>query len=229
MFGRGLGGGRAELLQKKEIWLFITFEGIDGCGKSTQVSRFVATLKKTGISSVVTREPGGTEIGKAIRKILLHVDNTHIVPLAELFLYAADRAQHVNEVIKPALEAGKWVVCDRYFDATTVYQGIVLGQHEKLIVQLNHEAILGCQPDITFLLDCPAEVGLERIEKRDRNDKKKDRFERKTLDFHIKIRYGYLTLANKHKDRFKIIDSTLPEDRVERKIREIISPYLPEK
>jgi len=227
MFGRGLGGGRAELLQKKEIWLFITFEGIDGCGKSTQVSRFVATLKKTGISSVVTREPGGTEIGKAIRKILLHVDNTHIVPLAELFLYAADRAQHVNEVIKPALEAGKWVVCDRYFDATTVYQGIVLGQHEKLIVQLNHEAILGCQPDITFLLDCPAEVGLERIEKRDRNDKKKDRFERKTLDFHIKIRYGYLTLANKHKDRFKIIDSTLPEDRVERKIREIISPYLP--
>ncbi len=207
--------------------MFITFEGIDGCGKSTQVSRFVATLRKIGISSVVTREPGGTEIGKAIRKILLHVDNTHIVPLAELFLYAADRAQHVSEVIKPALEAGKWVVCDRYFDATTVYQGIVLGQHEKLIEQLNHEAILGCQPDITFLLDCPAEVGLERIEKRDKNDKKKDRFERKTLDFHIKIRYGYLTLANKHKDRFKIIDSTLPEDRVERKIREIISPYLP--
>ena len=209
--------------------MFITFEGIDGCGKSTQVSRFVATLKKIGISSVVTKEPGGTEIGKAIRKILLHVDNTHIVPLAELFLYAADRAQHVNEVIKPALEAGKWVVCDRYFDATTVYQGIVLGQNEKLIEQLNREAILGCQPDITFLLDCPAEVGLERIEKRDKNDKKKDRFERKTLDFHIKIRYGYLTLANKHKDRFKIIDSTLPEDQVERKIREIISPYLPEK
>jgi len=207
--------------------LFITFEGIDGCGKSTQVSRFAATLRKIGISSVVTKEPGGTEIGKAIRKILLHVDNTHIVPLAELFLYAADRAQHVNEVIKPALEAGKWVVCDRYFDATTVYQGIVLGQHEKLIEQLNREAILGCQPDITLLLDCPAEVGLERIEKRDKNDKKKDRFERKTLDFHVKIRYGYLTLANKHKDRFRIIDSTLPEDRVERKIREIISPYLP--
>ena len=209
--------------------MFITFEGIDGCGKSTQLSRFAKTLKETGISLVVTNEPGGTEIGQAIREILLHVDNNHIVPLAELFLYEADRAQHVSEVIKPALEAGKWVVCDRYFDATTVYQGMVLGKHEELIELLNNEASLGCQPDITFLLDCPAEIGLERIEKRYNNDKKKDRFERKTLNFHIKIRYAYLALANKHKDRFKIIDSTLPEDQVARKIREIISPYLPEK
>ena len=207
--------------------MFITFEGIDGCGKSTQLSRFAKTLKETGISLVVTKEPGGTEIGQAIREILLHVDNNHIVPLAELFLYEADRAQHVSEVIKPALEAGKWVVCDRYFDATTVYQGVVLGQREELIEQLNYVASLGCQPDITFLLDCPAEIGLERIEKRYNNDKKKDRFEREALDFHIKIRYAYLALANKHKDRFKIIDSTLPEDRVARKIREIISPYLP--
>jgi len=208
--------------------LFITFEGIDGCGKSTQVSRFESTLKERGVSFIVTSEPGGTKIGQAIRKILLHVDNTHIVPLAELFLYAADRAQHVSEVIKPALEAGKWVICDRYSDATTVYQGVVLGHHDKLIEQINREATLGCRPDITFLLDCPAEVGLERIAKRDKNDKKRDRFERKTLDFHIKIRYGYLTLANRYKDRFRIIDSTLPEDRVARKIREIISPYLPE-
>jgi len=204
--------------------LFITFEGIDGCGKSTQISRFEAILKEKGIPSVVTREPGGTRIGQAIRKIVLNLDNTHIVPLAELFLYEADRAQHVSEVINPALEAGKWVICDRYFDATTVYQGVVLGRHEKLIEQLNREATLGCQPDITFLLDCPAEVGLERRAKR---DKRRDRFERKTLDFHIKIRYGYLALANKHKDRFEIIDSRLPEDQVARRIREIISPYLP--
>jgi dTMP kinase len=209
--------------------LFITFEGIDGCGKSTQVSRFEVALKERGIPLTVTSEPGGTEIGQAIRKILLHVDNTHIVPLAELFLYEADRAQHVSEVIKPALEAGNWVVCDRYFDATTVYQGVALGHHEKFIEQINRKATSGCQPDITFLLDCPAEVGLERIAKRDENDRKKDRFERKTLDFHIKIRYGYLALANKYKDRFKIIDSTLPEERVAEIIREIISPYLPEK
>lgn len=207
--------------------MFITFEGIDGCGKSVQLSKFGATLKEQGIPLVITSEPGGTKIGKDIRKILLNVDNTDIAYLTELFLYLADRAQHVNEVIKPALDAGKWVICDRYYDATTVYQGIVLGQHEKLIEQLNYEATLGCEPDITFLLDCPAEVGLKRTEKREETDKKRDRFERKSLDFHIKIRYGYLALANKHKDRFKIIDSTLHEDHVARKIREIISPYLP--
>jgi len=208
--------------------LFITFEGIDGCGKSTQVSRFEATLRERGISSVVTREPGGTKIGEAIRGILLNSDNAHMVPLAELFLYAADRAQHVREVIRPALEAGKWVICDRYFDATTVYQGAILGHHEKLIELLNREATLGCEPEITFLLDCPAEVGLQRRTEREMHDKGRDRFERKTLDFHIKIRYGYLALANKYRDRFRIIDSTLPEDQVARKIREVISPYLPD-
>jgi dTMP kinase len=207
--------------------LFITFEGIDGCGKTTQISRFAATLRKTGIPILVTREPGGTEIGQAIRDILLDVDNTNIGPLAELFLYAADRAQHVAEVIKPALAANKWVISDRYFDATTVYQGVVLEHYDRLIEVLNREATLDCQPDITFLLDCPAEVGLERIAKRDQQEKKRDRFERKTLDFHIKIRYGYLALANKHKDRFRIIDGTLAEERVAKKIREVISPYLP--
>ena len=209
--------------------MFITFEGIDGCGKTIQISKFGATLKELGVPLVITSEPGGTKIGQAIREILLNVDNTDMAYLTELFLIQADRAQHVREVIKPALDAGKWVICDRYYDATTVYQGIVMGQHEKLIEQLNHEASLGCEPDITFLLDCPAEVGLKRIEKRHRDDKKKDRFERKTLDFHIKIRYAYLALANKYKDRFKIIDSTLPEDRIAEKIREIISPYLPER
>jgi len=167
------------------------------------------------------------EIGQAIRDILLDVDNTNIAPLAELFLYAADRAQHVAEVIKPALGANKWVISDRYFDATTVYQGVVLKDYGRLIEVLNREATLDCQPDITFLLDCPAEVGLERIAKRDQQEKKRDRFERKTLDFHIKIRYGYLALANKHKDRFRIIDGTLAEQRVAKKIREVISPYLP--
>ncbi len=214
---------------ERKISLFITFEGIDGCGKTTQISRFAATLRKRGIPILVTREPGGTEIGQAIRDILLDVDNTNIAPLAELFLYAADRAQHVAEVIKPALAANKWVISDRYFDATIVYQGVVLEHYDGLIEVLNREATLDCQPDITFLLDCPAEVGLERIAKRDQQEKKRDRFERKTLDFHIKIRYGYLALANKHKDRFRIIDGTLAEQRVAKKIREIIDPYLPSK
>ena len=208
--------------------MFITFEGIDGCGKSTQIAIFEAMLKERGISLVITQEPGGTKIGEAIRKILLDVENTQLIPLAELFLYEADRAQHVSEVIKPALKAGKWVVCDRYFDATTVYQGVVLGHQEKLIEQLNLEASLHIEPDITFLLDCPAEVGLKRIETRRMNNEK-DRFERKTLDFHTKIRYGYLALANMHNKRFTIIDSTLSRDRVASKIREVIAPYLPNK
>ncbi|HUT72190.1 MAG TPA: dTMP kinase [Desulfatiglandales bacterium] len=207
--------------------MFITFEGIDGCGKSTQISRLDKTLRRKGLSVLLTREPGGTEIGQVIRDILLHVDNTHLAPLAELFLYAADRAQHVQEVVKPALAAGRWVICDRYFDATTVYQGVALEYYGRLIEMLNREASIGLMPDITFLLDCPAEVGLERIAKRAKNDRKRDRFERKTLDFHLKIRYGYLTLANKHRDRFRIIDSGLTEDRVAGKIREVIEPYLP--
>jgi dTMP kinase len=207
--------------------VFITFEGIDGCGKSTQISRLERSLRRKGLSVLLTREPGGTEIGRAIRDILLHVENTHLTPLAELFLYAADRAQHVQEVIKPALAAGTWVICDRYYDATTVYQGVALEYDYQLIETLNREASIGLIPDITFLLDCPAEIGLQRVARRVENDRMRDRFERKTLDFHLKIRYGYLTLANKHRDRFRIIDSTLTEDRVAAKIREIIDPYLP--
>ncbi len=207
--------------------MFITFEGIDGCGKTTQISMFEAILKERGISYAVTMEPGGTKIGEAIRKILLDVNNAHIDPLTELFLYEADRAQHIREVIKPAIEAERWVICDRYFDATMVYQGIALGRQEELIEQLNHKVASGFKPDMTFLLDCPAEVGLERIEKRDKTDKKKDRFEIESIDFHIKIRYGYLALANKYKNRIKIIDATLPEDKVAQKIKEIIDPYLP--
>jgi len=206
--------------------LFITFEGIDGCGKSTQIAIFEAMLKERGISPLITQEPGGTRIGGAIRKILLDVNNTQLTPLTELFLYEADRAQHVSEVIKPALEAGRWVICDRYYDATTVYQGVVLQDSEALIEQLNLEACSRIIPELTFLLDCPAEVGLSRIEGRRRDESEKDRFERKTLDFHTKIRYGYLALANKHKDRFTIIDSTLRKEHVARKIEEAISPYL---
>jgi dTMP kinase len=215
------------LILEGKIPLFISFEGIDGCGKSTQVSRFAATLRSRGIRVLVTREPGGTKIGKGIRDILLRAENIHLAPLAELFLYAADRAQHVAEVIRPALEAKKWVVCDRFFDATTVYQGLSLEGYDRLIEAVNREITLGCQPDLTFLLDCPAEVGLERIATRHRRRKDRDRFERKALDFHIKVRYGYLTLANRYKDRFRIIDGTLPADRVEKRIREIIDPYLP--
>jgi dTMP kinase len=212
--------------RQRRVELFVTFEGIDGCGKSTQIVIFEAMLKDKGISPVITLEPGGTRIGEAIRKILLDVDNTQLTPLTELFLYEADRAQHVSEVIKPALEAGKWVICDRYYDATTVYQGLVLQGYEELIEQLNLEACSHIKPEVTYLLDCPAEIGLSRIEERRRNYTETDRFDRKTLDFHARIRYGYLALANKCKERFTIIDATLSREQVAGRIWEAIVPYL---
>jgi dTMP kinase len=209
--------------------LFITFEGIDGCGKSTQIARFEARLRKAGIFPVVTREPGGTRTGEAIREIVLHLDGVNVTPLTQLFLYEADRAQHIEEIVKPSLELGKWVVCDRFFDATTVYQGIVQGQGEVLTEQLNHLSASGLNPDITFLLDCPAEIAMERIKKRGSETKKRDMFDKKDIDFHRKIRYGYLSIADKCKDRFKIIDASLAIDEISREIGKAISPYLIDK
>jgi dTMP kinase len=208
--------------------LFITFEGIEGCGKTTQVGRFVKRLERLGISLVTTLEPGGTGIGKDIRKILLDSRNKNLSPLAELILYAADRAQHVEEVIKPALDEGKWVVCDRFSDATVVYQGIARGQDMNLIRILNEKATQGIRPDFTFLLDCPADMGLGRALKRIEAESQKgqDRFEREALDFHKAVREGYLDLARKDQDRFVIIDTTLPKDEVEEKIFQHIEPFL---
>jgi len=208
--------------------LFITFEGIEGCGKTTQVRRFAKRLKGLEISLITTLEPGGTRIGNDIRKILLDSRNKNLSPLTELILYAADRAQHVAELIKPALEQGKWVICDRFFDATVVYQGIARGQDMNLIQTLNALVTQGIQPDITFLLDCPVDMGLNRALKRNatQSQKGQDRFERETLDFHRAVREGYLDLARKNQDRFVIVDATLPKDEVEKKIFQYIDPRL---
>lgn len=208
--------------------MFITFEGIEGCGKTTQVERFAKRLKGRGISLITTFEPGGTRIGKDIRKILLDPRNMNLSPLTELILYAADRAQHVEELIRPALDAGSWVICDRFFDATVVYQGMARGQDMELIGILNEEVTQGIQPDITFLLDCPVDVGLNRALERNKTQSQngQDRFEREALDFHKTVREGYLDLARKNQDRFVIIDATLPEDEVEDKIFQHMEPFL---
>jgi dTMP kinase len=208
--------------------LFITFEGIEGCGKTTQVRRFARRLKRRGIPLVTTLEPGGTRIGKKIRRILLDARNKDLSPLTELILYAADRAQHVEEVIKPALDEEKWVICDRFLDATVVYQGMVRGQDMGLIRVLNEKATQGIRPDITYLLDCPADMGLGRALKRNeaQSQEGQDRFEREALDFHNAVREGYLDLARENKNRFVIIDATLPKNEVEGKIFQHIEPYL---
>lgn len=210
--------------------MFISFEGIEGCGKTTQIRRLARRLSGYGILLVTTLEPGGTRIGKKIRRILLDSHNRDLSPLAELILYAADRAQHIEEVIKPALDQGKWVICDRFFDATVAYQGRARGQDMRLIGTLNEKVTQGIRPDITFLLDCPVEVGLDRALRRNKDllTKGQDRFERERLDFHMEVRRGYLELARKNHKRFVIIDAGLSKHEVEQEIFQHIRPVLDE-
>ena len=208
--------------------MFITFEGIEGCGKSTQAKRLVNRLRELAVPLVFTLEPGGTNVGQKIRHILLDSRNHHLSPLTELLLYAADRAQHVEEVIKPALEQEKWVLCDRFFDATTVYQGYARGLDMKLIVTLNEKASPGIRPDITFLIDCAVEIGLERALKRNRIQfqEGQDRFEREKKDFHEAVREGYLTMAMEDRERFVVVDGTLKEDELEEIIFKHVEPFI---
>jgi dTMP kinase len=207
--------------------LFITFEGIEGCGKSTQVRLLERRLKRLQLPVIATREPGGTPIGRIIRKTLLDPRNTVISPLAEWLLYAADRAQHVKEVIRPGLLGGKWVLCDRFMDATEAYQGWARGQDTDMIRVINHLVIQGMRPDLTFLLDLPAEVGLERALRRNRiaNTGNQDRFEREQLSFHRKVRRAYRQLARREKDRFVIIDATAGEEEVEEAVWGFVEPF----
>jgi dTMP kinase len=208
--------------------VFITFEGIEGCGKSTQARRLVNRLRDASVPLVFTLEPGGTRVGRDIRRILLDSSNSRLSPLAELFLYEADRAQHIEEKIRPALEQGKWVVCDRFFDATTVYQGFARGQDMKLIRTLNEKACFGIRPDMTFLIDCPVEIGLKRALKRNEGvpEVGQDRFEREEKDFHEAVRQGYITMAEEEPERIGVVDCKLNEDELEEVIFEHVRPFI---
>ena len=209
--------------------VFITFEGIEGCGKSTQARRLVERLRESGVKCLLTLEPGGTALGRKIRELLLDAQNQGLPPLAELFLYEADRALHVEGVIRPALKDGKWVVCDRFFDATTVYQGYARGLDMDMIRSLNDQASWGLKPDVTVLLDCPVEVGLNRAIQRIQNEQQEgqDRFERETLAFHRKVKTGYMGLAETEAERFVVVDGTLGEDELESVIFEKIRHLVP--
>ena len=200
--------------------MFITFEGIEGCGKSTQAGRLFKRLNDMSMPVLLTREPGGTAVGESIRQILLDSENQTLVPLAELLLYAADRAQHVRGVIAPMLEKGRWVLCDRFTDATVAYQGYARGLNMELIKTLNEISCAGIRPDITFLFDLPVETGLERAMKRNRElgQEHNARFEKEALDFHEAVRIGYLALAEEDKPRFLKVDAILSEDEIEERI-----------
>ncbi len=206
--------------------MFITLEGIEGSGKTTQLRHMVDFLKNKGHDCVITREPGGTEIGKKIRAVLLDPDNSDLDPLAELLLYAADRIQHIQSKIMPSLRQGKMVLCDRFSDATTVYQGFARGLDLELINRL-HEIVLGdLKPDITILFDLPPEVGLKRAWKQinsgDRTDME-TRFEKEAVEFHEKVRAGYLALAQLEPERFRVIDASGDENQVKSDIMNILS------
>lgn len=208
--------------------MFITFEGIEGCGKTTQVERLADRLDKHGIKYVKTLEPGGTAIGNNIRKILLDSKNTNLFPLTELVLYIADRAQHMAEIIIPALKQNRWVICDRFFDATVAYQGFGRGQDMDLINRLNEIATQCIEPDITILMDCPEEIGLSRALERNRDLSQEDqaRFEKEKMEFHKKVREGYLKLAAMNKDRIIIVDASQNIDHVEKDIMKIVRPHM---
>lgn len=191
----------------------ITFEGIDGCGKTTQLRLLERILTTRNTSFVSTREPGGTELGKIIRAALLNVSRHKVEPLAELLLYAADRAQHVQEFVVPNLAEGKLVLSDRFYDATTAYQGYGRGFDLALIQKLNRLATNHLTPDLTLLFDIEVTTGLERVARRggevadDADETQVDRLDREPHEFHQRVRAGYLELAKQEPDRFRIISA----------------------
>lgn len=188
---------------------FITFEGPEGSGKSTQIRLLAEKLEAQGILVVCTREPGGTATGEAIRNILQHdaVDEP-LGERAELLLFTASRAQLVNQVVLPALDAGKWVLCDRFIDSTMAYQGFARGMDVPTLDAINDFAIHGRKPDLTILLDLEIESGFDRLEERyEGGAESHDRFEREARDFHHRVRDGYHKLAVREPERFVIVDA----------------------
>lgn len=189
---------------------FISFEGIEGSGKSTQISLLAEYLSKQGLPFISTREPGGSDIGKEIRKLLLSTKNSEITSRTELLLYAADRAQHVEQVIKPALADGKIVLCDRFSDATIAYQGYARGLDLELIHSLNLLATEGIKPDTTYLIDCPLKISIKRALKRGEAEGSDEmRFEQEALSFHSKVLEGYKEIARSEPERVAVIDGSM--------------------
>jgi len=208
---------------------FITFEGGDGSGKSTQIRLLEKHLTTRDKTCLTTREPGGTSLGRLLRQILLESGKRPISASTELFLYLADRAQHVHEVIAPAILKGTIVLSDRYIDSTVAYQGYGRGFDLQLLLSLNRIASEGMTPDITFLLDCPVHLGLSRTVHRRSNasaSKSNDRFESENLDFHEKVRNGFLELARAEPERFYIIDASRSEQEVFAAVKEIVDRRL---
>jgi dTMP kinase len=208
---------------------FITFEGIEGCGKTTQIKMGGEYLSSKHIPFIITEEPGGVPLGLEIRKILLNESSFAICAESEVFLFSAARAQHVRDVILPTLKENKVVLCDRFSDATIAYQGFGRGLDIHFIQKINETSTGQLKPDMTLLFDTPVEVGLQRAMERIslfEGASKEDRFEREEIKFHEKVRAGYLSLARNEPERFRIIDGTKSIDEVHREVCSHISTLI---
>lgn len=202
--------------------IFISFEGIEGTGKSTLTGMLSEHLTSKGYRVVRTAEPGGARISQKIRELLLSLDHTEMAPLTELLLYNAARAQHVAEVILPALERGDIVITDRFSDSTFAYQGYGRGLDMKIIDQLDVIATGGLRPDLTLLLDLDVATGLRRNKAINKND----RLESEDIAFHEKVRAGFIGLASMHKDRIRLIDASVSAPEVFRFVIEVVSSFI---
>ncbi|MEP7271222.1 MAG: dTMP kinase [Acidobacteriota bacterium] len=201
----------------------ITFEGIDGCGKSSQLRLLSDYLTERKIPFVATREPGGTLLGQTVRSAILDSEPGTVEPLAELLLYAADRAQHVRRVIIPALESGRLVLSDRFFDATTAFQGYGRQFDLALIHHLNELATGGLKPDLTLLFDLEVKTALERVSARSR-DAHPDRLDQEPMDFHERVRRGYVEIAALEPERIRVIPSHGSQEAIHHTVIEAVGP-----
>jgi dTMP kinase len=201
--------------------IFVTFEGIEGSGKSTQARLLYQRLLDSKADVILTREPGGTELGANIRKMIL--ESGKVYPAAELLLFLADRNQHINEVIQPALDRGATVICDRYYHSTYAYQGDARNMDWNTVKLLNEFAIEGLKPDLTFLIDVPVEVGFER---KKTNDLGLDRIEKEDVSFHNTVRKAYLKLGKEEK-MIVVIDGSKKEDEIKKEVIGVFKNKFP--
>jgi dTMP kinase len=203
----------------------ITFEGIDGSGKSTQLRMLAGALRERGIDALTTCQPGGTPLGRRLREAFLETEET-VAPMAELLLFAADRAQHVEFLIRPALAEGRIVISDRYADATFAYQGAGRGFDEETINKIIELATGGLKPDLTLFFDIPIGAALDRMSSRGESGERSNRMDFETVEFYDRVRNAYLGIAQHEPERFRVVDATGSVDQIQRQVLEIVSRAL---
>jgi dTMP kinase len=204
---------------------FITFEGIDGSGKSTQLRYLASDLRTRGIDVITTQEPGGTPLGRRLREAFLETEET-VAPMAELLAFAADRAQHVELLIKPAIAEGRFVISDRYADATLAYQGAGRGFPQQKVEQVIDLATGGLKPHLTLFFDITVEEAIRRMSSRDENHTKKNRMDEETFEFYERVRNAYLGIAKREPRRFRVIDAVRSIEEIHAEVNKIVTKLI---